>query len=197
MLDEPDLVRSIAARGRGTGGRAAVGSAWLVGLLYLASFALPVDDHGMGYGYFLSGGFITLLLLPAAPFILLGGLLGDPTGSVGAKDLGLYLPWLANPALWAGLWSLGRGRPRRAAAAGAVALPLSLAFLLTEPTDLRAGYFAWVGSMALLLLAGLAVERAGPVRRLPDAGPKFAARPPAPDQGQHVRLPADSLRPSA
>src|SRR5207237_8839198 len=103
-----------------------------------------------------AGGVMTLLLLPAVPFALLGSLLGGPlAGHVGAKDLGLYLPWLANPALWVGLRSLARGRPRRAAAAGAVALPLALAFLLSEPGDLRAGYHAWVGSMALLLVAGL------------------------------------------
>ena len=181
MLDEPDLLGRIATRTRGADGLAGVRSAWLVALLYLASFALPVGRDLYGFGCFLWGAFASLLLLPAALLSLPGSLLGGHP----AEDLGLYLPWLANPALWVGLRSLARGRPRRAAAAGAVALPLALAFLLTEPGDLRAGYYAWAGSMALLLVAGLvgaSGEEGGvDVRRLPDAGPKFAAarRPPA------------------
>jgi hypothetical protein len=130
----------------------------------------------------------TLFLLPAALVTLFSG----QFDALASKEW-LCLCWLANPVLWVGLRLLARGRPRGAAAAGAVALPLALAFLLTEPSDLRAGYYAWAGSMALLLLAGLAGARAGPVRRLPDAGPMFAARRTAPGEG--VQLPTDSLRP--
>ncbi len=133
--------------------------------------------------------------LPSAlPAGLLGGRAAD---LMGGKDLGLCLPWLATPALWFGLLFLALGRPRRAAAAGPVALPLALAFLLADTGVLRAGYYAWAGSMALLLVAGLAGalrEGDGPVR-LPDAGPKFGEHRPAAGHEHGVRRPDDSLQP--
>jgi hypothetical protein len=155
MFDEPNLSGRVATRSGDIDSSADPGAAWLVALLYLASFALPVGRDGYGAAYFLVGGLMTLLLPAALPGLVSGLFGGASAGHVTAKDLGVFLPWLANPALWVGLWALARGRPRLAAAAGAVALPLALAFLLTEPSDLRAGYYAWAGSMALLLAAGL------------------------------------------
>jgi hypothetical protein len=51
--------------------------------------------------------------------------------------------------------------------------------------------------MALLLLAGLngASQEGGEPVRLPDAGPKFGERGPAPGHGHGAQLPADSPQP--
>jgi hypothetical protein len=49
MLDEPeDLLGRIATRPRGADSPAGVRSAWLVALLYLASFVLPVGRDAYG-----------------------------------------------------------------------------------------------------------------------------------------------------
>jgi hypothetical protein len=197
MLDKPDLLGNSAAR---PVGRVA---AWLVALLYVASVALPASGGLFGLVCFVGGAFASLIVLPASLVNLLGSLpgslLGDaPFRGLSARDLGMFVPWLANPALWVGMIALFRGRPRRAAAAGAVALPLALAFLLAKDSGdhLQAGYYAWAGSMVLLPVAGLAgaLTGGGPVR-LQDAAPKFGESEPLRGQGSGIQRPADTLQP--
>jgi hypothetical protein len=77
------------------------------------------------------------------------------------------LPWLANPVLLAGWLALLQGQCRRAAALGVVAFGIGLAAraVLVAPYDLippsqgitglYAGYYLWLGSMAVLVLGAI------------------------------------------
>lgn len=87
---------------------------------------------------------------------------GGPSGG-----WALTAAWCANPVLWVGCLLMAAGRWRGAAFAGGVALVLGLAMVLAtvidhtaadvrwSAADYRAGYWLWLGSMALLLLTAL------------------------------------------
>jgi hypothetical protein len=78
-----------------------------------------------------------------------------------------YAPmWGANPALWFGLALLAQGKFRSARKAGVLALVLALSECWLFYRELRVGYFAWVGSMALLAVAGWRGARHEPPREL-------------------------------
>lgn len=79
--------------------------------------------------------------------------------------------WCANPVLWVGCLLLAAGWWRGAALAGCVALALGsvmvLAAVIGDPNadvqwsvaDYRVGYWLWLGSLALLVLASLVGRR--------------------------------------
>jgi hypothetical protein len=95
-------------------------------LLYAVSFFLPAYHAGVGYEAFVSA-FVCVIGMPM---------------------------WFANPVFWSGLGLLYQGKYAAAGRTGlrAVVLALSECWLFSE--GLRVGYFAWVGSMALLAVAG-------------------------------------------
>ena len=77
-----------------------------------------------------------------------------------------YVEWLANPLLLYGWLALARRQDFRAALAGGTANALMLVFLLHGPVRLPGvrnpvhltpgpGYWLWVGSAALILVASL------------------------------------------
>jgi hypothetical protein len=78
------------------------------------------------------------------------------------------LPWFANPVLLVGCLALLRGQHLRAAALGGAALGLGLTarVVLVAPYELMppsqgitwlyAGYYLWLGSMAVLVIGALA-----------------------------------------
>lgn len=75
-----------------------------------------------------------------------------------------FLAWLANPLYWFALYSL-RTQPQHTTIVGTFAVPLALAPLVQMTTqeidDLRMGYFVWLLSHVLLLVAGVvALSRA-------------------------------------
>src|SRR5262249_19047678 len=95
-------------------------------LLYAVSFFLPATEGVAGYHAF---------VFSLACF--------------------LFIPmWAANPFLCAGLVHLYLGQYRSARNVGLAALFLSLSQSWMVFRELRVGYFAWVGSMALLTAAG-------------------------------------------
>lgn len=95
-------------------------------LVYAVSFFLPVFLEAAGYHAFL----LSLVSVVALPM------------------------WLANPFFWSGLAGLCRGEYRSARKAGLAGLVLALSECWLFFEGLRVGYFAWVGSMALLAVAG-------------------------------------------
>jgi hypothetical protein len=95
--------------------------------LYAASFFLPATRDFMGYQAFVYS-LVCMVFIPM---------------------------WAANLALWLGLAELSLGRYRRAGLAGLVALVLVASECWLFVGELRAGFFAWVGSMVLLALVGL------------------------------------------
>jgi hypothetical protein len=95
-------------------------------LLYAVSFFLPAADGVAGYNAFVFS-LVFLLFIPM---------------------------WAANPVFWSGLAHLYLGQYRSARNAGLAALFLSLSQAWMVYRELRVGYFAWVGSMALLAVAG-------------------------------------------
>lgn len=114
---------------------------WTIAIIYLISFVLP---FGPTVGALC---FVCCLLASAASVVYL-------------------LLWLANPLLWAGLWSLHSGRWDRAAILGVIAClfaSLALARLddgrgFLPPSDgllSQSSYFIWLASMALLAVVGL------------------------------------------
>jgi hypothetical protein len=62
--------------------------------------------------------------------------------------------WDANPVFWVGCFFLARGWGWAAASMGVVALALG-GYILQDPRGLLIGYYAWLGSFALLMVAGL------------------------------------------
>jgi hypothetical protein len=63
--------------------------------------------------------------------------------------------WLANPVFWLGLVMLSRREYRSASHAGMIALVLALSECWMFSGELKAGYYVWAGSMAVLALVGL------------------------------------------
>ena len=94
---------------------------------------------------------------------------GGPSGGGWADGAA----WCANPVLWAGCLLLAARRWRLTALAGCLALVLGSAMLLAvvinyaradirwSVADYRVGYWLWLGSMALLVLAALVGRRVG------------------------------------
>jgi hypothetical protein len=132
---------------------------WLaVVCLYLLAFVLPVfHDRG----------------------ILANHLGVQPNGSVygwQAFVIGLVVRpfgWVANLAIWFGVFFLARCKPRVAAAAGVLAIVLGLMYLellvghsLLSPKSYSVGYFCWLASAMLLAAAGLGLRWFGLGRRL-------------------------------
>lgn len=124
---------------------------WLAVLgLYLVAFVLPVfHDRG----------------------ILANRLAVQPNGSVSgwqAFVIGLVvkpLGWVANPAIWLGVFFLARRKPRVAASLGVLAIVLGLMYLellvghsLLSPHSYSVGYFCWLASAMLLTAAGLGLH---------------------------------------
>ncbi len=71
-----------------------------------------------------------------------------------ALVFGICVPmWAANPVFWVGLARLCVGQYKSAANAAVVAVVLALSECWLFK-DLGVGYFAWIGSMALLAVAG-------------------------------------------
>jgi hypothetical protein len=95
-------------------------------LIYVLSFFLPALPHAVGYQTFV----FALVFVIGVPM------------------------WAANPVFWIGLGKLYQGEYRTARTLGVVALLLALSECWLFSEDLRVGYFAWVGSMAGLALAG-------------------------------------------
>jgi hypothetical protein len=102
------------------------------------------------------------------------------------------LPWFANPVLWAGCWLLAGQRGVLASLAGLAAVSLGLTEVVPDllsldrdghRTELLVGYWAWLGSMELLVIAGLSgrlltrkpeqvqAEQEPTAARLPDLRP--------------------------
>jgi hypothetical protein len=94
-------------------------------LLYAASFFLPAVDGAAGYQAFV----LSLVFIIGIPM------------------------WLANPVFWSGLTLLSQGKYASAGKTGLLALVLALSECWLF-NDLRVGYYAWVGSIALLAAAG-------------------------------------------
>jgi hypothetical protein len=66
----------------------------------------------------------------------------------------VFLVWLANPAFWTGAVLFARGRSRNAAGVCALAFALGCRFMFADL--ILFGYYVWLGSMVLLMLASLA-----------------------------------------
>lgn len=91
--------------------------------------------------------------------------------------------WCANPVLWVGCLLLAAGWWRWAALAGCMALALGSAMVLVavigDPnadvqwsvSDYRVGYWLWLASMALLVLAALVGRRVSRRQQPSVAGP--------------------------
>jgi hypothetical protein len=136
-------------------------------LLYAVSFFLPALDGVAGYQAFVFA-LIWFVFLPM---------------------------WAANPVFWIGLGRLFQGRHGSASRAGLAALLLALSESWMFGRELGVGYLVWVGSMAVLVVAGACGRRDEmPVRCLP-------ARPPVPAAGEGVRIASrwrrGGLRPAA
>jgi HEAT repeat protein len=81
--------------------------------------------------------------------------------------------WVANPAIWVGVFFLARRKPRVAAGAGLLAFVLGLAYLelmvghsLLSPNSYSVGYFCWVASAMLLTATSFGLRWFGMGRRL-------------------------------
>lgn len=93
-----------------------------------------------------------------------------------------FVAWCANPVLWGGCLFLVAGWSRAAALAGSVALILGSAMIFAivggDPAadvqwsiaDYREGYWLWLGSMLVMVLAALVGQRFGG-RQSPSADP--------------------------
>ena len=122
-------------------------------LVYAVSFFLPAFDKTAGYQAFV----LSLVCVIGIPM------------------------WFANPFFWAGVALLSQGKYRSAGKAGLVALVLALSECWLFAEGLQVGYYAWVGSMALLSAAGFcgaAEGRDGPAHGSRGAGEaaRIAAR---------------------
>jgi hypothetical protein len=121
--------------------------------LYAVSFFLPACDNAAGYQAFV----LSVVCVVGIPM------------------------WFANPFFWAGVALLSQGKYASAGKAGLVALVLALSECWLFAQGLQVGYYAWVGSMALLAAAGwcgAAEGRDGPVHGTRGAGEatRIAAR---------------------
>ncbi|HYT88747.1 MAG TPA: hypothetical protein VEL76_08575 [Gemmataceae bacterium] len=117
---------------------------WLAIILsvYGAAFFLPVGEGGRAYGHQM----FSLGAIATASFALLPW----------------SWPWLANMVFYVGCICLVTGRSREARQGGLIATVMALGYLpyvfgpfAAGKSELPgAGYWVWVGSMALLALAG-------------------------------------------
>jgi hypothetical protein len=98
----------------------------LAAVLYVVSFFLPACEGAAGYQAFA----LSLVCVVGIPM------------------------WLANPLFWSGLLLLSQGKRAAAGKAGLTAVALALSQCWLFWPGLRVGYFAWVGSMGLLAVAG-------------------------------------------
>jgi hypothetical protein len=82
---------------------------------------------------------------------------GRPISGARAFVMSLYVVvvgmpmWLANPAYWFGLYSLGRGWPRTARVSSVVAVLLAVSALFFCWREVHVGYWLWLASMGFLL----------------------------------------------
>jgi hypothetical protein len=80
---------------------------------------------------------------------------GRPISGARAFVMSLYVVgipmWLANPAYWLGLYSLGRGWPRTARVSSVVAVLLAVSELPLFWREVLVGYWLWLASMGFLL----------------------------------------------
>lgn len=69
----------------------------------------------------------------------------------------LNVGWLANPAFWTAVILVVRGRPRLAFASAASGALLAARFLIKRDPEqfLRVGYYVWLASMIVLILAAV------------------------------------------
>src|SRR5262249_22163911 len=110
---------------------------------YALSFFLPTFAIGaereVNYGYV---AFCVAFLSPFNPFF--GGLRA-------------FIPWLANPMLWFGVYYFVTGRCRLACFSGVTAIAMSATlFLFNDPENralLLIGYYVWFNGMGLFTLA--------------------------------------------
>lgn len=71
--------------------------------------------------------------------------------------LWLEVAWLANPAFWTAVILIVRGRPRLAFASAASGALLAARFLVDRKgiDSTRVGYYVWLASMIVLILAAV------------------------------------------
>jgi len=71
--------------------------------------------------------------------------------------LWLEVAWLANPAFWTAVILVVRGRPRLAFASAASGALLAARFLVDQKgiDSLRVGYYVWLASMIVLIVAAV------------------------------------------
>jgi hypothetical protein len=112
-------------------------------IVYLSSLCLPAYYVGSG------GAFLGIFALVLGPIDLLA----------------MHLPWLANPLLVLSWWQLARGTAVKAMALSFLAIAAALVFWLGENQVqvatgssastylLRSGYFVWLASIAVQLVA--------------------------------------------
>jgi hypothetical protein len=145
--------------------------------------------------------YVVSFFLPAVPMVL------GYEAFVYSLAIGICVPmWAANPVFWVGLCRLCVGQYKSAATAAVVAVVLALSgWWLFK--DLSVGYFAWVGSMVLLAVAGfwMGYDEQGPGQsRVDGEAARIAARfsvmngdpPPFPVVGPDCRIgPVSKERP--
>jgi hypothetical protein len=119
-------------------------------------------------GDFVLGGLAASLYVASFFFDAAAGVAGWQA-FIWSVLLVVYLPmWLANPVAWIGFARLLEGRRRSAGGAGLLAVLLAFSESWLFFRELRVGYFLWVGSMAVLAVAGLLGEREGTPTAEPD-----------------------------
>jgi hypothetical protein len=175
-------------RPRGEVWTSVVGLLVVVGL-YAASFFLPVlaiplldqvaTDRAKAEIASRAGGGEVLAIEGPSVFVIQGHQAFH--GSLFRDWAGVA--WFANPVLWVGYLLFVARRWRWAALAGAVALVLGSAMVIIavvgDPkadlrwsvADYRVGYWLWLGSMALLVLAAVVARRVSQNQRPSIAGP--------------------------
>ncbi len=135
--------------------------------IYLLSFFLPVD-------YETQGGVAGAAVQPRSKtgaeefasviaWVFLAPVVGFPR-----EAWQFYAAWCANPLLWCGLLLLARAYWWAATLSGVVAFLLGLAVAGDFPLS---GYYVWLGSMALLALAGMLGRQLTKNGRFPSFAP--------------------------
>ncbi len=111
-----------------------------IATLYLGSFLLPAWHHSYAYS-FLGAMFGGQPISGARTFVVaLFSIIGIPM-------------WLANPFAWVGLFSLALGKEHIARLAAFVAVLLALSGLPFIFSGVLVGYYVWLISIFLLLVA--------------------------------------------
>jgi hypothetical protein len=106
---------------------------------FLPTFAIVVDgEQSISYGC--HAFFIGFFSPFASPFF--GG-------------LRVFVPWLANPVFWVGVWLFARGRSRFALFGALIATGLctTLVVFAENLGLILTGYYVWIASMAILAFA--------------------------------------------